>query len=81
MSCTGTRLINPNSCLDNVELGYLGAPWPEYEACAQKIGIDVLRYAFNLTQSAAALIISPDCLFQKAFPLRRPRVSMHTFQI
>ncbi|KAF8197955.1 protein-tyrosine phosphatase-like protein [Pholiota molesta] len=30
-------------CLDNEELEFLGAPWPEYEQCAKTIGIDVLR--------------------------------------
>ncbi|KIM45166.1 hypothetical protein M413DRAFT_441847 [Hebeloma cylindrosporum] len=30
-------------CLDDVELEFLGAPWPEYEQSAKKIGIDILR--------------------------------------
>ncbi|KDR75407.1 hypothetical protein GALMADRAFT_249461 [Galerina marginata CBS 339.88] len=30
-------------CLDDNELEFLGAPWPEYEHSAKKIGIDVLR--------------------------------------
>lgn len=32
------------SCLDDSELEYLGAPWPEYCRIADEIGIDVLRY-------------------------------------
>ncbi|KAG8935414.1 hypothetical protein FRC01_000021 [Tulasnella sp. 417] len=31
------------NCLDNTELEFLGAPWPEYAACAGQLGIDVLR--------------------------------------
>ena len=34
------------SCLDDDELEFLGAPWPEYERCANRINIDVLRYEF-----------------------------------
>lgn len=30
-------------CLDDSELDFLGAPWPEYERCASNAGIDVLR--------------------------------------
>lgn len=31
------------SCLDDEELQFLGAPWTEYEHCANQTGIDVLR--------------------------------------
>ena len=31
------------SCLDDNELEFLGAPWSEYEYCASRIGLDVLR--------------------------------------
>ena len=31
------------SCLDDDELEYLGAPWSEYEHCASRTGLDVLR--------------------------------------
>jgi protein-tyrosine phosphatase len=31
------------SCLDDNELGFLGAPWSEYEYCASRTGLDVLR--------------------------------------
>ncbi|KAG8956232.1 hypothetical protein FRC04_004309 [Tulasnella sp. 424] len=31
------------NCLDNTELEFLGAPWPEYASCAGQLGIDVLR--------------------------------------
>ncbi|KAJ3975192.1 hypothetical protein EV361DRAFT_538575 [Lentinula raphanica] len=30
-------------CLDDNELEFLGAPWPEYQAATNKIGLDVLR--------------------------------------
>ncbi|KAF8972953.1 protein-tyrosine phosphatase-like protein [Flammula alnicola] len=30
-------------CLDDSELAFLGAPWPEYEYFAKTIGIDILR--------------------------------------
>ncbi|KAJ4498342.1 hypothetical protein C8R41DRAFT_878070 [Lentinula lateritia] len=30
-------------CLDDTELEFLGAPWPEYQAATNKIGLDVLR--------------------------------------
>ncbi|KAH8093926.1 phosphatases II [Cristinia sonorae] len=30
-------------CLDDSELGYLGAPWPEYARTADELGLDVLR--------------------------------------
>ncbi|KAG2015945.1 hypothetical protein CC2G_009163 [Coprinopsis cinerea AmutBmut pab1-1] len=30
-------------CLDDLELEFLGAPWPQYVKAAQRIGIDVLR--------------------------------------
>ncbi|KAJ8696503.1 hypothetical protein PTI98_006371 [Pleurotus ostreatus] len=30
-------------CLDDSELEYLGAPWPEYRAAAMLLGIDILR--------------------------------------
>ncbi|KAI0790681.1 hypothetical protein C8Q75DRAFT_760191 [Abortiporus biennis] len=30
-------------CLDDGELKYLGAPWPEYSCIASEIGLDVLR--------------------------------------
>ncbi|KAA1474245.1 phosphatases II [Dentipellis sp. KUC8613] len=30
-------------CLDNEELDFLGAPWPEYSQAAQDLGLDVLR--------------------------------------
>jgi len=30
-------------CLDDSELEFLGVPWPEYEECAGKNGLDVLR--------------------------------------
>ncbi|KAF9529298.1 protein-tyrosine phosphatase-like protein [Crepidotus variabilis] len=30
-------------CLDDDELDFLGAPWADYEYCANKIGMDVLR--------------------------------------
>ena len=31
------------SCLDDNELEFLGAPWSEYERCASRTGLDVLR--------------------------------------
>lgn len=31
------------SCLDDNELEFLGAPWSEYEHCASRTGLDVLR--------------------------------------
>lgn len=36
-------LTNSASCLDDTELEFLGAPWPEYQAATNKIGLDVLR--------------------------------------
>ncbi|KAF8894923.1 protein-tyrosine phosphatase-like protein [Gymnopilus junonius] len=39
-------------CLDDSELEFLGAPWPEYECTAKKFGIDILRVP----------PISPSCL-------------------
>lgn len=30
-------------CLDDTELEFLGAPWPEYQGATSKIGLDVLR--------------------------------------
>ncbi|KAF4567691.1 hypothetical protein EYR36_011315 [Pleurotus pulmonarius] len=30
-------------CLDDMELEYLGAPWPEYRSAAMLLGIDILR--------------------------------------
>jgi len=30
-------------CLDDNELEFLGAPWSEYEHCASRTGLDVLR--------------------------------------
>ncbi|KAG8727391.1 hypothetical protein FRC12_022541, partial [Ceratobasidium sp. 428] len=30
-------------CLDDDELEFLGAPWPEYEDAANSVGLDVLR--------------------------------------
>jgi protein-tyrosine phosphatase len=32
-----------NSCLNDEELDFLGAPWPEYKLVAEEIGMDVLR--------------------------------------
>ena len=31
------------SCLDDAELAFLGAPWPEYELAARRTGLDILR--------------------------------------
>lgn len=31
------------NCLDDVELEFLGAPWPQYVETAQSLGLDVLR--------------------------------------
>ncbi|KAG9002574.1 hypothetical protein FRB93_011448 [Tulasnella sp. JGI-2019a] len=31
------------NCLDDVELDFLGAPWPQYVETAQNLGLDVLR--------------------------------------
>ena len=33
-----------NSCLDDSELQFLGAPWEEYAREASVVGLDVLRY-------------------------------------
>lgn len=38
-----TTLTWYNSCLDDTELEFLGAPWPEYQTATNKIGLDVLR--------------------------------------
>jgi hypothetical protein len=35
------------SCLDDAELEFLGVPWPEYEECARKNEMDVLRSVLN----------------------------------
>ncbi|KAG5646297.1 hypothetical protein DXG03_003894 [Asterophora parasitica] len=45
-------------CLDDGELEFLGAPWPEYEALAGANGIDVLR--IPIPEGLAPL--SPACL-------------------
>lgn len=32
-----------DSCLDDEELAFLGAPWDEYVKTAGEVGLDVLR--------------------------------------
>lgn len=32
-----------HSCLDDNEMDFLGAPWPEYFQAAQEIGLEILR--------------------------------------
>jgi hypothetical protein len=43
-----TTFFNPShprdSCLDDAELEFLGAPWDEYVSAADEIGMDVLQY-------------------------------------
>ncbi|KAE9401597.1 phosphatases II [Gymnopus androsaceus JB14] len=46
-------------CLDDTELEFLGAPWPEYQSAASKIGLDVLRLP---TPEGLAPSLSPDLL-------------------
>lgn len=41
-------LNSSDSCLDDEELFYLGAPWPEYEERARINGIDVLRFVIGI---------------------------------
>lgn len=48
---TTPNLIRLNSCLDDSELEFLGAPWTEYECVTKEIGIDVLRFVFSLPSS------------------------------
>jgi hypothetical protein len=31
------------SCLDDEELDFLGASWPEYSQTARELGLDILR--------------------------------------
>lgn len=38
-----TRSILLDSCLDDEELAFLGAPWDEYVKTAGEVGLDVLR--------------------------------------
>ncbi|KAF5389368.1 hypothetical protein D9757_004372 [Collybiopsis confluens] len=46
-------------CLDDTELSFLGAPWPEYQAATSKIGLDVLRLP---TPEGLAPSLSPGLL-------------------
>ncbi|KAF9484468.1 phosphatases II [Pholiota conissans] len=45
-------------CLDNDELEFLGAPWPQYAQCAKQSGIDVLRLPIpeGLAPTSAAFL-------------------------
>lgn len=38
-----TKTQSPYSCLDDVELAYLGVSWSDYARIADENGIDVLR--------------------------------------
>jgi hypothetical protein len=38
------------SCLDDEELNFLGAPWPEYSQASRELGIDILRWVLPLSQ-------------------------------
>ncbi|KAJ4468235.1 hypothetical protein J3R30DRAFT_1686976 [Lentinula aciculospora] len=55
----GIHLSNSASCLDDTELEFLGAPWPEYQAATNKLGLDVLRLP---TPEGLAPALSPALL-------------------
>ena len=45
------------SCLDDNELEFLGAPWSEYEHCASRTGLDVLRCVPSHSVAVVSLFI------------------------
>ncbi|KAG7090832.1 hypothetical protein E1B28_009914 [Marasmius oreades] len=53
-------------CLDDSELEFLGAPWPEYERITRMIGLDVLRLP---TPEGLPPTLSPDALDTELTPL------------
>lgn len=62
-----------NSCLDDGELDFLGAPWSEYENLANDNGIDVFRFVQNpISRFSTRSALSSAYQFLKAL-LRCPQ--------
>lgn len=51
------------SCLDDEELGFLGAPWDEYSVAAAELGLDILRYVRLLFLSSFTSTCIYICLY------------------
>lgn len=67
------------SCLDDDELGFLGAPWEEYARAAGELGLDVLRYVivmFLFLLSWRFCIIQSLTIHACIYPTDRPTTAL-----